>query len=112
MRSRPKIGNLFDKSYELDLIPGRILNPSQLYLVEISFHTFKDPYSEEISSSTFYATGDEIIVTVGNDVHTITYSIRGRNSKNQIADWLFSLRLDKLIMLNLANKFFNLKVPL
>lgn len=121
MNHLAKIGNKFsNNSPVLDLFPGRSLPSKNLYSVNVSYISVTEwhkdglPLTETRSDHLMIETGDNLKIIVGEDVHSITYSVygnRGGLNKN-MSTFHVSVRVDRLILLNLANKFFKLTVPL
>ena len=96
-----KIGNLFIRPVELDLMPGVALN-NGIYQISVSATLIRpdDPYMYETQTSTWFSRNN-LVVCLGDDVHSLIYTIESVN-KNGIYKHFSMLKTD-LMLLNMAN---------
>lgn len=107
-----KIGQDFSTAIKLHLLPS-ILLPRGQYQSQIQYVT--DTAGMITMHHSSYITGgdpDDFLAIVGRDVREISLLITSMNYKSSAAQPLvyqYTLRVDKLIMLNLACILLNLK---
>jgi hypothetical protein len=106
------IGQDLSKSVELDLIPG-VHIPRGIYQVNIQWVSAAPNGMTAYNNSTFMTDSrNRFPVVVGKDVYSIEYTIHCHNSfpTNPMFYCRVSMRIDHLILLNLALKL--IKNPL
>lgn len=98
-----KIGNIFIRPLELDLLPSVSLD-SGVYEINVSATLIRpdDPYMYETQVSNWYTKSD-LTILVGDDVYGINYAINSVDRYTNVNKHLYMLKSD-LILLNLANK--------
>ena len=111
------IGNKFDKTLILNLAPGLELSKYSFYQVNIRYFSRDDsskyPRFDSYSVS-YYVNGhslDDLNILVGSDVYEIDYSIQESN-KAKLTVHQTHLRIDRLILLNLAVKLIRRPITL
>lgn len=97
------IGQLFTKSYDLDLLPG-IKLPHGFYELNIRYVT---SVNEQVSihhmSCNLSWHKKAFIYKVGCDIREIFFEIKSLSYKNPIC-YKYNIRIDHLLLLNLALK--------
>jgi hypothetical protein len=100
-----KIGNDFSShSVKLDLLPTIKLRYG-FYEVDIRSYSKDKHGALQIDNSSLTCYG-EMTIEFGSDVYRVDYTIRRYSSSHLSFFKQFSFKLDELILLNLAAKFF------
>lgn len=103
-----KVGQDFSKSIKLNLLP-HIKVPTGYLRIRIDWIT-NDPHQiTQYNSTEFNGGNDTLDIIVGRDVHSITFWVHRHNSypANPPVNYHTTIRIDHLLLLNLACKLIN-----
>lgn len=102
------VGHSFAKSIELDLFPHMKFRQGY-YSCRIDWECQSDIFTE--FNSTEFNGGEKVIIRVGSDVRAINVRFNCHNSfpQNPMVNAGYTMRVDRLILLNLACKLIESK---
>ena len=113
MSSLQHIGQDFTTTVKLNMLPG-IKLPRGVYQTNIQYTTDSggNMTIHHISQNMHGGTTTELEYIVGQDVRHLTFQIYCHNSfpTNPLINYSYSIRVDRLILLNIALKLLNIKV--
>lgn len=105
MSTPQHIGNDFSKRVKLNLIPGVSL-PMGFYQIQLQYVTYDTvTHMTHYNNSSYMVDGRSIEIFVGADVRDITFTCQRLMTQGMPTGYhQYSLRVDRLILLNLAHQ--------
>ena len=108
-----KLGENFTTQIKLNLLPGISL-PRGIYQMEIQYitDTGGNITMHHISQNMMTGTANDYEVVVGQDVRSIDFRMHCHNSfpSHPLIYYRYQMRIDRLILLNLAVKLLDIKI--